>query len=75
MTQEQEALALLIECEEKQDPLIQHEWVMESRVSAVRLANYLRQHGYEVENKIYKTIGIPMYYVGVPFKSLKTKQP
>lgn len=69
------ALALLMKCEELQDSCVQHEWLMDDRKDAVRLSNYLRSRGYEVKNEIRKPIGIIVYYVGVPFSTLKTKTP
>jgi hypothetical protein len=60
-----------MECEEKQDPSIPHEWILDSRVEAVRLSNYLRQLKYEVVNEVRRPLGITLYYVGVPFSSIK----
>jgi hypothetical protein len=63
-------LALIIECEEKQDRDIQHEWTFDDKNNAVKVANYLRSHGYKAELSKHKVFHTTFYYVGVPFKTL-----
>lgn len=72
MTQEelQGYLTNLIKCESRKDPSVRHEFVFGSKADAVRVANYLRGHGYVIELKKYKPAGLIMYYVGVPFTKL-----
>ena len=68
----QKYLSLIIECQEKQDSSITHEWLMDSRADAVKLSNYLRGHGYTVTNRVRKILGrVELFYVGVNFKTLK----
>lgn len=68
---EQEYLAKIIECESKQDSTIEHEFIFIFKREAVKVANYLRSHGYEIVFKTRKPVGVILYYVGVPFESLK----
>lgn len=71
-----EYLSALIQCQQQQDPAIKHEWLFNTKAEAVRVANYLRNSGYEVILKPYEKIIIskPLYYVGVPFSTLKIKK-
>jgi hypothetical protein len=65
-------LSLLIQCQQQQDPNIQHEWLLDTRADAVRLANYLRNAGYSANIRKYDVSGIvKSHYVGVPFQTLK----
>lgn len=64
-------LAKIIECEVKQDPSIQHEFTFSSANEAVKVANYLRNLGYKAIYKSYKVLSLDVFYVGVPFSTLK----
>ena len=74
-TFEQQCLASIIECEEKQNSSIQHEWILMFKVDAVRLANYLRGFGYAVTVETRYPVGVELFYVGVPFQSIKKTKP
>lgn len=64
-------LAQLIKCRDEQDPGITHEWLLDSRAESVRLANFLRQHGYIVTHYKARVLSAELFYVGVDFKTLK----
>jgi hypothetical protein len=69
-----EYLTALIQCQAQQDPTIKHEWLFNSKADAVRVANYLRNSGYCAELH-EKTIPFrSLYYVGVPFHTLKIEK-
>lgn len=64
-------LAKIIECEYKKDSSIEHEWTFNTANEAVKVANYLRNHGYKaVYKKSIILNKIPIFYVGVSFKFL-----
>jgi uncharacterized membrane protein YbaN (DUF454 family) len=71
----QKYLASIVECQEKNDSSIKHEWLFTNKSEAVRVANYLRGHGYPAQVKTKTVIYFILFYVGVPFELIKNQQP